>query len=103
MPKHQRKQWGESNKPHRLAQEYIARQQKTYSRADFFRVYTFFKSKDESVLNLLHEFLCNEESKGMTMAELFLCAQRWSTKTQEAKIAKTTVEDYLLLLGGKRE
>ena len=103
MPKHQRKRWEESNKPHRLAQEYIARQSRKFSRTDFFRVYTFFKSKDESVLNLLHEFLCSEESKGITMTELFVSAQKWSTKTQETKITKTTVDDYLLLLGGKRE
>lgn len=103
MPKQKRKRWEESNKPHRLAQEYIARQSRKFSRTDFFRVYMFFKRKDESVLNLLHEFLCSEESKGITMTDLFVRAQKWSTKTQETKITQTTVDDYLLLLGGKRE
>ena len=94
--------WDTSNKAHFLAREFIAKQQgRKFSRSDFFRIYSFFKKKDDTVLNLLHEYLSSGEANlNLSMTDLFIQAQKWALESQKTKIkiTKTEVTDYLALL-----
>lgn len=91
--------WDTSNKAHFLAREFIARQGRKFSRSDFFRIYSFFKKKDDMVLNLLHEYLSSGEADlNLSMTDLFIQAQKWALESQKTKIIQTKVTDYLALL-----
>ena len=92
--------WDTSNKAHFLAREFIAKQQgRKFSRSDFFRIYSKKKKKDDTVLNLLHEYLSSGEADlNLSMTDLFIQAQKWALESQKTKITKTEVTDYLALL-----
>ena len=98
------KPWKESNKPHRLAMEFlftIGKQPFAGGKPtrDFFKVWNFFKRLDESVLNLFHEYMITTgENPDLTMQGLFYKAQEWNQKQRVAVIKETTVTDYLKLL-----
>lgn len=95
------KNWEECNKPHVLSKQFFDKQGiKVFVSGrpskEFFAVYNFFKKMDETVLNLLHEFLSTHNfSRKITMNELFLVAERWNTKTKVAVVTETQKKNYM--------